>query len=155
LRAEERYSEMRPRSNRYTHLLCEIKYRRKAVGVFIEDNNRLIVTAARIEPNTAHLRARSSPGEPTKYFRVNRDSQGDEHEEPIEKEEYDQLSPQIRPAIIDISDRSVLTELREQGKREVAELISRNEAFAEACRMYYRSRDVVGLFSNLNESYWV
>jgi hypothetical protein len=103
-----------------------------------------------------HLRARgSSPGAPTKYFRVNRDSQGGEHEEPIEKEEYDQLSPQIRPAIIDISDRSVLTELREQGKREVAELITRNEAFAEACRAYYRSRDVVGLFSNLNESYWV
>jgi hypothetical protein len=38
--AEGRYSELGPRSNRYTNLLCEIKYRRKAVGISIEDNNR-------------------------------------------------------------------------------------------------------------------
>jgi hypothetical protein len=152
---EARYSEMKSRSNTYTHLLCEIKYRRKAIGITVEDNNRLGITAAWIEPSTTQLRARGSQGQRTKYFRVIRDSRGDEHEEPIEKEEYDRLSPQIRPAIIDISDRSVLTELRQQGKREVAELITRNEAFAEACRTYYRSRDVVGPFSNLNESYWV
>ena len=152
---EGRYSEMGLRSNTYTDLICDIKYRRKAVGISIADNNRLILVAARIEPNTTKLIAWSSPGEATKYFRVNRDSQGDEYAELIEKEEYDQLRPQIRPAIIDISDRSVLMELRERGKREVAELITRNEAFAEACRMYYRSRDVVGMFSNLNESYWV
>jgi hypothetical protein len=46
---EGRYSEMGPRSNTYTHLICEIKYRGKRVGVSIEDNNRLIIVAARIE----------------------------------------------------------------------------------------------------------
>jgi hypothetical protein len=152
---ESSYSEMKSRSNTYTHLLCDIKYRGMAIGVSVENNDRLSIVAARIEPSTAQLRARSSQGEPTRYFFVTRDSQGNEQEESIEKEEYDRLRKQIRPAIIDIRDRSVLVELREQGKHEVAELITRNETFAEACRAYYQSRDVVGPFSSLNQSYWV
>jgi hypothetical protein len=76
-------------------------------------------------------------------------------EERIEKEEYNRLLPQIRTEVIDIRDRSVLTELRERGKREVAGLVTRNQAFAEACRRYYAARNVVEPFSDLNESYWV
>jgi hypothetical protein len=152
---EAKYSEMRRVSNTYTNLLCEIKYRGKRVGVSIEDDNRLAIVGARIEGIATKLIARSSVGAATKYFRVSCDEEGLEHEEPIEKEEYDRLCPQIRPATIDISNRSVLSDLRERGKHEVAELETRNQAFAEACTTYYRLRGVTEPFSNLNESYWV
>jgi hypothetical protein len=139
----------------YTDLLCEMKYRGKRVGVSIEDNNRLVIVAARIEGIATKLIARGGVGAPTKYFRVSCDEEGLEHEVPIEKEEYDRLRPQIRPATIDISNRSVLCDLRERGKHEVAELEKRNQAFAEACTTYYRLHGVTEPFSNLNESYWV
>jgi hypothetical protein len=154
-----RHSEMASRSNRYTSLLCEIKYWGKRVGVSVEDNNRLLVAAARLDPGDAKLTVRCNRAGTPEYFRVRCDTEGLQHEEAISEEEYDQeykrLMPQIRPSVIDIGNRSVLSDLREQGKLEVAELTAQSQMFAEACKTFYREHAVVEPFSNLNQSYWV
>jgi hypothetical protein len=155
LRTQGKHSEMRSRSNTYTSLLCEIKYNHKSIGVSVGENQLLLICPARIEPSIENLIIRSSAGGPTRYFRVVCDASGSESEMAIEKDDFDRLRSQIRPELVDITNRSVLLNLRERGEREIDQLSMRNQAFAEACKQYYKTRSVAEPFDNLNESYWM
>ena len=158
LQSGEKFWEDRTiKSNSYTSPICEIRYRNKSIGVMVHDDHRLSIVAVRTEPSPERWKVQSTAGEPTLYFRVTIVN-GTEHEQPIEKDEYErlvQLTETIQAKEIDIRDRSRLVTLRERGGVEIAELRSRNRAFAEVCNAFYQSRRVAQPFDNLNQSYWI
>jgi hypothetical protein len=158
LQSGKKYWEERSiKSNSYTSPISEIRYWNKSIGVMIHDGHRLSIVAVRTEPSPEGWKVQSAAGEPTLYFRVTI-VDGIEHEQPIEKDEYERLlrlTGTIQAKEIDIRDRSRLVTLQERGRVEVAELRSRNRAFAEVCNAFYQSRRVAQPFDNLNASYWI
>jgi len=154
---EKFWEERKIKSNSYTGPICEIRYRNKSIGVMVHDDHRLSLVAVRTEPSPKRLKVRSTAGDSILYFRVTI-VDGTEHEQPIEKDEYERLerlTETIQAKEIDIRDRSRLVTLRERGRVEIAELRSRNRAFAEVCNAFYQSRRVAQPFENLNKSYWI
>ena len=153
-RRMKQFDEIKRKSNSYTDPICEIRYRNKSIGVMVHDDDRLSIVAVRTEFSPERVRARSTTGGPTLYFRIT-STDGTEHEQPIGRDEFERLTETIRAEEIDIRDRSRLVTLRERGRVEIAELRSRNRAFAEVCNAFYQSRRVAQPFENLNESYWI
>jgi hypothetical protein len=123
----------------------------------VHDDHRLSIVAVRTEPSPERVETQIAVGRPTVYFRVT-SADGTEHKQSIEKDEYERLmrlTETIQAEEIDIRDRSRLVTLRERGRGEIAELRSRNRAFAEVCNAFYQSRRVAQPFENLNQSYWI
>ena len=154
LRDSGRYTEMKRTSNTYTHPICEIRYRGKAIGVAVHPDNRLSITPVRTERSPERVICRSTAGGPTLYFRIVQGPDGNEREDPIEHDEYERAVETVRSESIDITDRARLMAVRERGHAEVAELQKRNLEFKQVCDNFYRSRRVTEPFENLNESYW-
>jgi hypothetical protein len=155
LRTSERSSEMKDLSNRFTGPICEVRYRNKAIGISVHEDNHLSIAAVRTKPSTERVVARSSHSEPTTYYLVVRDDAGREIEKPIPLEEYQRITEIITAERIEIRDRSVLNDLRQRGHVEVRVLVEKNRIFQEACRNFYSSRKLVEPFDRLNESYWI
>jgi hypothetical protein len=149
----ERWQSMMAKSNSYTGPLAEIRCRSRSIGVTIHDDHRLSIVAVRTGPSGEQVETRSTAGGPTRYFRVT-SANGTEHEQSIGREEYERVTETIRAETIDIQDRSHLLELQVRGRVEIAELRSRNRAFAEVCDAFYQSRRVAEPFERLNASYW-
>jgi hypothetical protein len=123
----------------------------------VHDDHRLSIVAVRTEASPERWKAQVTDDEPARHFKVT-SVDGTEHEQPIEKDEFERLmrlTETIQAVEIDIRDRSRLVTLRERGRVEIAELRSRNRAFAEVCNAFYQSRRVAQPFENLNESYWI
>ncbi len=122
------------KSNSYTNPICEIRFGKRSIGICVHEDNCLSIVAV--------------------GFKVNRDTEGNEHEQAIEKEEFDRLHSTIRAEKIDIGDRSILATLRQRGTTEIAGLVEKNRVFSEACNVFYQSRNVAQPFDNFNESWW-
>jgi hypothetical protein len=154
LQETRRFSEMKGKSNTYTKPLCDIKYQHKSIGIVIDEDNHLSITALRVSPPLGHIVTRGKSGGPSEYLLVTRDAAGQEHERAIEEVEYMRRRPQLRPERLDIGDRSTLAALRDRGKKEISELVSKNELFGNACNEFYRSVNPAAPFKNLNQEYW-
>jgi hypothetical protein len=152
---EQKLPAMKRKSNSYTDPICEIRHRNKSIGVTIHDDYRLSIVAVRTEWSGERVRARSTPGGPTLYFRVTSDANGYEHEQAIGRDEYQRVTESIRAETIDIRDRSRLAPLKERGQVEIARLKDRNYIFEELCNAFYQSRRVAEPFENLNEVCWI
>jgi len=155
LRESERYAEMKKLSNHYTDPICEHRFRHKSIGVTIHEDYRLSINAVRIGFSLKGFSVRGGHGEPLRYSRMVRDANGNESEQLITREEYQELTGSIQTETIDIGDRTKLATIQERGLREIAELKSRNDAFATTCNDFYRKRKVAEPFTELNESYWI
>lgn len=156
MKESERYTEMKGRSNLYTSPICEVRFRNKSIGISVHEDNQLSIVAIRTERGTERVTARSSAGGPTRYFLITSEEVGDkDHEQPIDKEEFQRITETIRAEKIDIRDRSMLATLRERGRSEIAGLIEKNRIFAQACNEFYQTRNVAEPFDKLNESFWI
>ncbi len=155
LRDQEPVDEMKRRSNSYTSPICEIRYRKKSIGVTVHSDHRLSIVAVRTEWSPERVTARSKVGSEPHYFQVTVDADGNEQEQPIELDEFRRITDAIQEEMIDIRDRSRLATLRERGEVEIAGLENRNRVFAEVCNEFYQSRKFAEPYDNLNESYWI
>jgi hypothetical protein len=91
-----RYAEMKRTSNVYTHPICEIRYRGKAIGVTAHPDHRLSITPVRTERSPERVLCRSTAGGPTLYFRIVQGSDGNEQEQPIGFDEYERAVETVR-----------------------------------------------------------
>jgi hypothetical protein len=143
------------KSNTYTRPLADIRFKGKPIGVRVHDDQRLTVTAIRTTRQPSSLIMRSVANGPAEFFRVVKDAAGLEREEPADAAEFDRAMENMQQETVDIRDRSRLQTIHDRGTREVTALAERNQAFREACNVYYASRKVAEPFQNLNEGYWV
>lgn len=127
------YDQMKHKSNTYTAPLSEIRHFRKSVGVTVHDDQRLSIVAMRGEPSEEAWEIEIPAAEP-----ISKDQQ----------ERLVRMLETLRPKQIDIRDRSRLVTIKERGQVEIAELGSRNRAFADLCNAFYRSRAVAQPFKN-------
>jgi hypothetical protein len=155
LREHERFDEERIKSNSYTGPICDVRYSKKIIGVTVHDDHRLSIVPVCPSPDAERVFLRCTVGEPMAYFRVTKDSEGNDHEQLIGIEEYDRITAANREETIDIRDRSRLMTIQMRGHAEIAGLERRNRRFAKVCNLFYQSRSVAQPFKNLNESYWM
>lgn len=123
---------------RYVGIITELRRSDAAIGLRMEPGHVLIrtpfATASPEDEAEAHRDADEAWLVPHKTI----DAHGVAHPTGTSGERRSIL----RPERIDISDRTVLQALREEGLREVAELERLNTEFGYMCRAYYRSRTV-------------
>lgn len=155
LRQAEPFSSNARKSNGYTGPLAELRYHQKTIGVSVRPDHTLLISRIRSEPSRERLIARSISGGPAAHFRVVQGNDGTEVEEPIDASEFHTATETIQTSALDIRDRSVLSDLREQGHAEISQINSLNLAFATACDAFYATRRTTTPFENLNESYWM
>lgn len=139
--------ESKSRLHIYTSAVCEVSFRNKAVGIMVHEDHRLSITAIRTEPILERLGARST-GERTIHYRLIGNEDGTEREQPIELDEYREITATLVESTVDIRDRSQLAILKQQGLAEVADLEERTRTFAEICNAFYESRRVAEPFGN-------
>lgn len=140
-------------TNIYTAALGELRRREMGVGVAVHPDHRLSITPVRSEGVPERVTSWSSAGRPALYFRIVKNSDGTEGEEPIPVEEFRRACETIRPEVIDITDRARLVNVRARGHAEVAELEVLSGAFRRECDRFYRSRQVTEPFDRLHESF--
>ncbi len=90
-----RFSERASKSNSYTDPICELRFQDKSIGLTFHEDNHLSIIAIRAEPMTEKVMQRSIHDQPPEYLLVTTDEAGTEHEEPIDKEEFQRLTETI------------------------------------------------------------
>lgn len=148
LHKAERFSEMKGRGSTHIGALVELRDGRKAIGVRVNEDNSLSISALRAGPIAEHIVSRGSITGPGETVVVTTGADGKTHERVIGREEYIRLTEDVRTQKIAIGDRSILATLRERGHAEIAALVELNRIFGEATNTFYRSRNVAQPFSN-------
>lgn len=156
LSKERRHSERADKSNSYTEPLWDLRSSKKAIGIRVMEDNRLIVTAFQDEGVQEKVISETLAGGPTYYYRLITGDDGKEYHQPIEAEEFARAAAAIKSENLDISDRSQLQTLKKQGLQELTELRLRNHDFGELCNAFYQRRKtaVAQPFENYIASYW-
>jgi hypothetical protein len=155
---QRRWEERARISNTFTELICDLKYRNKAIGLVVQEGNHVSISSIAPKIKAPKFGQKAEAGGSPSYFRVEIDASGKERDVAIDMAEFAQLKrfvEAVKVETFDLGDRRVLQELRERGQAEICELETRNRAFGELCGGFYRSRNVAQPFPNLNEGYWI
>jgi hypothetical protein len=143
------------KSNMYTGPLCDIKHKRKQVGIRVENDQRLEVSRIRPPSHGAPVIMRGVANGPVTFVRCTNDATGQDIEIPTDRAEFDRAMEWLEVETVDIRDRSRLKDIRDRGSREIAALAEHNHHFRALCSAYYASHKVAEPFKNLNQEFWM
>jgi hypothetical protein len=151
-----RYREASQRSNVYISPLVEADHKRRQIGLRVNPNETLTITPF-LSPDDekGSFEVRWSRTQPTEYFHIIRDSDGNEQRCAISATEHAALQQELRERIVPLQDRSILGRLSVEALAETIQLEKLNATFGGICNTYYSNREAGVAFDRLNESWWL
>ncbi|TWT59791.1 hypothetical protein [Rubinisphaera italica] len=156
MKAQRRYREASARSNAYIAPLVEIDHRGRQVGIHVDTNQTLTVTPFSTETDyPGRVGMQSGTDGDTEWWHVTTDSDGNESKSIITKVEYQEITQTLRGRLIELQDRSVLEQLKDDGLKECDELNALTTQFATLCNSYCDNHQVAMAFDNLHENWWI
>jgi hypothetical protein len=154
LRNQRLHDEAKKRSNAYTSPIGLHRVGRGSVGYQVLPDEMLSVTSIRSGPPSMRVIGRGTSSCGMQYFRIEA-ADGREFEVPVDRDEAERHTSPLIEEIIPIKDRNILTRVRADGHREIAQLKGLHRRFGEACREILKANDPFSPFDGLNEEYWI
>ena len=157
LRKTEQYSEKARRSNSYTYPICDISFYKKSIGIRVEEENVLVRTPFASTPYYDGRRFMMVPSTSEKTDRECKviDLEGNWQTVLLTDAECRELRQVLREYRYDISDRTVIESIKDDGISEVGVLESHNLTFEKLCNQYYSDRQPAIVFDRMIESWCV
>jgi hypothetical protein len=153
LTKSERFHERAIQSNKFTFPICDMRH--KNIGIRIEENRVLAITPFATGPHFVGRCTTRYEGTEIIHEHTITDSDGTEHATILTQDEYRKLVEVLKEQRYDISDRKVISTLKNDGLAEVAVLSDQIRAFGDLVNCYYAEMDVATGFEAMNESWWV
>ncbi len=156
LKAERRYHEANARSNAYIAPLVEIDCRNRQIGIRVNSDETLTITPFSTETEyEGQVSMHSDANGVTGWWLSTSDADGNQSKHVITKSEYQELTTTLRERAVNLSNRSVLNQLKLTALDECDDLTAANDKFRVLCNSYCSEHEVAMAFDHLHETWWL